>query len=148
MQLQLCDKSVQTCLTYHCFAETVWSALLDWHSWLIGCGSHEGWFLLLFFLWVCSHAFPWSRLLCALTQFPVMHVPLCCNFILSVLALASHMKQRTVHSVCVTLLNYLFMNFAVLVMFVLFAGCISVALNWYCRSSGCHYSKIFFHEIM
>lgn len=42
--------------------------------------------------------------------------------------------------------QYLFMNFAVLVIFVLFAGWVSVALNRYCRSSGCHYSKIFSHE--
>ena len=65
-------------------------------------------FLLFIFLW----------LLCALTLFPVMRIPLCCNSILSLPAVVSRMKQRIVHSMCVTLLNYLFMNFAVLIMFV------------------------------
>jgi hypothetical protein len=48
MQLQLCDQSVQTCIMCRCFAEAVWSALLDWHLWLMGCGSDEGGFLFLF----------------------------------------------------------------------------------------------------
>ena len=103
MQLQLCDQSVQTCLTCCCFAEAVWSALLDWHSWLMDCGSDEGGFLFLFFLRVCSHALPWSRLMFALTQFPIVCIPLCRNSILSLPALVSHMKQRTVCNMCVTL---------------------------------------------
>ena len=106
MQLQLCDQSVRTCLLCHCFAEEVWSALLDWHSWLMGCGSYEGGFLL-FFFWVCSHAMPWSRLLCALMQFPVVCIPLCCNSILSLPALVSCMTQRNVRTMCVTVLSYL-----------------------------------------
>ena len=132
MQLQLCDQSVQTCLLCRCYAEAVWSALLDWHSWLMGCGSDEGGFLFLFFLWVCSHAVLWSRVLCALTQFPVVRISLCRNSILSLPAVVSRMKQRTVRSICVTLLNYLFMNFAVFIVFVCRMGfyCIKLILSF------------------
>ena len=89
-------------------------------------GTHGSWavvqmrvgFLFLLFLRVCSHAMPWSRRLCALTHFPVVRIPLCRNSILSLPAVVSRMKQRTVQGMCVTLLNSMLMNFAILIMFV------------------------------